>query len=61
MLNLLAKYDRILVCESNSGQLASHLRSMSNHKDIRSVASMEAKPFDVEELKQVIYSHLIEN
>ena len=61
LLNLLAKYDHILVCESNSGQLASHLRSMSNHKDIRSVASMEAKPFDVEELKKVIYSHLIEN
>ena len=61
LLNLLAKYDRILVCESNSGQLVSHLRSMSNHKDIRSVASMEAKPFDVEELKRVIYSHLIEN
>ena len=61
LLEELAMYDHILVCESNSGQLASHLRSMSNHKDIRSVASMEAKPFDVEELKQVIYSHLIEN
>jgi 2-oxoglutarate ferredoxin oxidoreductase subunit alpha len=58
LLNLLAKYDRILVCESNSGQLASHLRSMTNHPDIRSVADMGARPFDVEALKEVIYSHI---
>ena len=58
LLDEIAQYDHILVCESNSGQFASHLRSMSNHPDIRSVASMEAKPFDVEALKEVIYSHL---
>ena len=54
-------YDHILVCESNSGQLASHLRSMTNHPDIRSVTDMGARPFDVDALKEVIYSHINQN
>ena len=58
LLEELAMYDHILVCESNSGQLASHLRLMTNHPDIRSVADMGARPFDVEALKEVIYSHI---
>ena len=61
LLEELAMYDHILVCESNSGQLASHLRSMTNHPDIRSVADMGARPFDVEALKEVIYSHINQN
>ena len=43
-------YKRVLVCESNSGQLASLLRSATSHDDIRSLASMEAQPFNVAEL-----------
>ena len=43
-------YKRVLVCESNSGQLASLLRSTTSHKDICSLASMEAQPFNVAEL-----------
>ena len=31
----MSHFKRVLVCESNSGQLASHLRSMTPHKDIR--------------------------
>ena len=44
------QYKRVLVCESNSGQLASLLRSMVKHEGIRSLASMEAQPFNVAEL-----------
>ena len=44
------QYKRVLVCESNSGQLAALLRSMVKHEDIRSLASMEAQPFNVAEL-----------
>ena len=61
LLEELAMYDHILVCESNSGQLASHLRSMTNHPDIRSVTDMGARPFDVDALKEVIYSHINQN
>ncbi len=61
LVDRITMYDRILVCESNSGQLASYLRSTTNHPDIRSVASMEAKPFEVEALKEVIYSHIIQH
>ena len=43
-------YKRVLVCESNSGQLAALLRSTVKHEDIRSLASMEAQPFNVAEL-----------
>jgi 2-oxoglutarate ferredoxin oxidoreductase subunit alpha len=46
----LAQYKRVLVCESNSGQFASLLRSATSHDDIRSLASMEAQPFNVAEL-----------
>lgn len=44
------QYKRVLVCESNSGQLAALLRSMVKHEGIRSLASMEAQPFNVAEL-----------
>ena len=44
------QYRRVLVCESNSGQLAALLRSMVKHEGIRSLASMEAQPFNVAEL-----------
>ena len=43
-------YKLVLVCESNSGQLASLFRSIVKHEDIRSLASMEAQPFNVAEL-----------
>ena len=46
----MAQYKRVLVCESNSGQLASLLRSTTSHEDIRSLASMEAQPFNVGDL-----------
>ena len=51
---LMAKYAKVLVCESNSGQLASHLRSTIAHPNICSLASMEAKPFVIDELKAEI-------
>ena len=54
-------FKRVLVCESNSGQLASHLRSMTSHKDIRSLADMGAKPFAAEALKAEILKNLNEN
>ena len=54
----MAHYHRVLVFESNSGQLASHLRSTTTHKDICSVASMEAKPFEVEALREAILTNL---
>ena len=56
--DVMMRFKRVLVCESNSGQLATHLRSTTNHKDIRSVASMEAKPFGVLALKAEILVNL---
>lgn len=46
----MAQFKRVLVCESNSGQLASLLRVATTHNDICSYASMEAQPFNVAEL-----------
>ena len=57
----MSHFKRVLVCESNSGQLASHLRSMTSHKDIRSLADMGAKPFAAEALKAEILKNLNEN
>ena len=54
----MANYKRILVCESNSGQLASLLRAATNHNDICSYASMEAQPFNVAELIATINKNL---
>ena len=54
----MANYKRILVCESNSGQLASLLRAATNHNDICSYASMEAQPFNVAELIATIDKNL---
>ncbi len=54
----MASYKRILVCESNSGQLASLLRAATDHENICSVASMEAKPFNVAELVEKINLNL---
>jgi 2-oxoglutarate ferredoxin oxidoreductase subunit alpha len=54
----MARYSHILVCESNSGQLASVLRSTTNHKNIHSYASMEAQPFNVAELVATINTKL---
>lgn len=57
----MSHFKRVLVCESNSGQLASHLRSMTSHKDIRSLADMGAKPFAAKALKAEILKNLNEN
>ena len=54
----MANYKRVLVCESNSGQLASLLRAATNHNDICSYASMEAQPFNVAELVATINLNL---
>lgn len=54
----MANYKRVLVCESNSGQLASLLRAATNHNDICSYASMEAQPFNVAELVAAINLNL---
>lgn len=54
----IARYKRVLVCESNSGQLASYLRSVVGHSDIRSVANMGAQPFVVDALKADILANL---
>ena len=58
LIEELDMYDHILVCESNSGQLASYLRSVVSHADIRSVADMGAQPFAVDALKTEILSNL---
>ena len=54
----MSHYKRVLVCESNSGQLASLLRAATQHADICSVASMEAKPFEVAALKEALLDNL---
>ncbi len=60
VVEALSRYKRVLVCESNSGQLALHLRSISNHKDIRSIVDMGAQPFAVDALKGAVLSNLNE-
>lgn len=54
----MSHFKRVVVCETNSGQLASHLRSITDHKDIRSVADMGAQPFAVDALTKVISANL---
>lgn len=54
----MARFKRVLVCESNSGQLASYLRSVTRHEDICAVADMGAQPFVVDALKAEISSNL---
>ena len=54
----MAQYKRVLVCESNSGQLAALLRAATRHEGICSYASMEAQPFNVAELKSIINQNL---
>ena len=54
----MARYKRVLVCESNSGQLASYLRSIVGHTDICSLADMGAQPFAVDTLKKEILANL---
>jgi 2-oxoglutarate ferredoxin oxidoreductase subunit alpha len=54
----ISRYKRVLVCESNSGQLASHLRSVTAHDNICSHADMGAQPFAVDALKEVISTNL---
>ena len=54
----MANYERVIVCESNSGQFASYLRAATAHANICSVASMEAKPFEVAALKEAILANI---
>ena len=54
----MTQFKRVLVCESNSGQLASLLRVATTHNDICSLASMEAQPFSVAELVDKINLNL---
>lgn len=58
VVEAMSHYKRIVVCESNSGQLASYLRSILRHGDIRSVADMGAQPFTVDALKMEISANL---
>lgn len=58
LADAIARHKRVLVCESNSGQLASYLRSIVNHADIRSLADMGAQPFAIEKLRENILANL---
>lgn len=58
VVEAMSHYKRVVVCESNSGQLASYLRSILRHGDIRSVADMGAQPFTVDALKMEISANL---
>jgi 2-oxoglutarate ferredoxin oxidoreductase subunit alpha len=58
LLEAMALFERVVVCESNSGQLVSYLRSLAGDNDICSVADMGAQPFSVgalmSELKEML-------
>ena len=58
VVEAMSHYKRVVVCESNSGQLASYLRSILRHGDICSVADMGAQPFTVDALKMEISANL---
>ena len=54
----MSHFKRVLVCESNSGQLASHLRSVTHHENICALADMGAQPFAADALKTEILKNL---
>lgn len=54
----MSQFKRVLICESNSGQLASYLRSTIAHDDICSYADMGAQPFSIEGLVATIKENL---
>jgi 2-oxoglutarate ferredoxin oxidoreductase subunit alpha len=54
----MSHFKRVLVCESNSGQLASHLRSVTRHENICALADTGAQPFAADALKAEILSNL---
>lgn len=58
VVEAMSHFKRVVVCETNSGQLASHLRSITDHKDIRSVMDMGAQPFAVDALAEIISANL---
>ena len=58
VVEAMSHYKRVVVCESNSAQLASYLRSILRHGDICSVADMGAQPFTVDALKMEISANL---
>lgn len=58
VVEAMSHFKRVVVCETNSGQLASHLRSITDHKDIRSVVDMGAQPFAVDALAEIISANL---
>ncbi len=58
LADVMKRFKRVLICESNSGQLATHLRSITRHGDIRSVADMGAQPFSVEALMSKLKDNL---
>ncbi|MCU0357614.1 MAG: 2-oxoacid:acceptor oxidoreductase subunit alpha [Cyclobacteriaceae bacterium] len=55
---LLARYEKILVCELNLGQFASLLRSKFPGRNIISHTKIQGQPFLVTELKEVILENL---
>ncbi|MDL5048853.1 2-oxoacid:acceptor oxidoreductase subunit alpha [Oscillatoria amoena NRMC-F 0135] len=55
---ILEKYDKILVCELNTGQFASLLRSSFPKANILQYNKIQGQPFLVTELKEVFINHL---
>jgi len=49
---ILSGYDKIVVCELNMGQFASHLRSKFPHLKFESYTKIQGLPFTVTELKE---------
>ena len=51
---MFSHFDRILVCELNSGQFAAYLRSELPQFDYRQFNKVQGQPFLVEELAAAI-------
>lgn len=59
--DVFSKYEKVLVCELNMGQLASHLRSKFPGVKIESYTKIQGQPFTVTELKEQFLEQLKNN
>lgn len=56
--SLFEKFDRLLVCELNEGQMATYLRSRFPRFEFKQFNKMEARPFFVSEIRNEVLTHL---
>ena len=56
--DVFSKYDKILVCELNSGQFVNYLRGIMPQYDYKQFNKVQGQPFLVQEIKDAIKANL---